>query len=61
VIQWASTIGPASQGLNNSKDPAWGHDSVDLAFASVQDGHYHIFVMNTTNLVQPMSPAARYG
>jgi Tol biopolymer transport system component len=61
VIQWASTIGPVSQGLNNSTDPAWGPDSVSLAFASVQGGYYHIFVMNTTNVIPAMPPAVRGG
>jgi len=61
VIQWASTIGPISQAVNSSIDPAWGPDSVSLAFASVQGGYYHIFVMNTTNVVGPMPAGLRAG
>lgn len=49
-----STVTPVSPVNANCTDPTWSPDNIDLAFASVTGGFYHIFVLNTTNLILPM-------
>jgi Tol biopolymer transport system component len=52
VFSWGSgIIGPWH---SNSTQPSWSPDSVYMAYASVKAGHYHIFVVNTTNLARPL-------
>jgi Tol biopolymer transport system component len=57
----AAASGPLANAFTNSTDPAWAPNGFTLAFASAQGGYYHIVVMNTTNMIQPLGPFSRYG
>lgn len=52
VTSWAANqLGPINA---NSTEPSWSPDSIYLAFAATVGGYYHIFILDTTNGIQPM-------
>ena len=52
VTSWASAqVGPM---MDNSTQPSWSPDNVDLAFCALSGGHFHIFVLDTTDSIMPM-------
>ncbi len=54
VVDSESTINQVGPVNTNSTQPSWSPDNVNLAFASVAQGYYHIFILNTTGLVTAM-------
>jgi Tol biopolymer transport system component len=61
VFQWASTTGPIVLSMTNSTDPTWSPDGVTLAFASATGGFYHIFIIDTTEVIAPLPIGSRDG
>jgi len=59
IYLWDVSISASSLGLlgptnASSQGLTWSPDSVNLAFAAMEDGHFHVFVLNTTNAIVPM-------
>jgi Tol biopolymer transport system component len=54
VVIWATSMASLGPSDANCTDLSWSPDNVNLAFAAVSDGFYHIFLLNTTGQVSPM-------